>query len=77
MIIQLKLQGPLQKYGKSAGMFEYETAAKTCSLDELLQDLGIPASSVSFITVNGLKKEWHCLLKGGETVVIYPRVAGG
>ncbi len=46
-------------------------------MNELLHELGIPASSVSFITVNGLKRDWHYPLKGGEAIVVYPRVAGG
>ena len=77
MQVRLQLQGPLQKYGKTPGFFELETAAETCTLKELLRQLGVSDKSVAFASVNGLKTELDCLLRGGETIVVYPRVAGG
>ncbi|MEW5785783.1 MAG: MoaD/ThiS family protein [Bacillota bacterium] len=77
MIIRLQLQGPLQKYGNTPGFFEYETAVKECTLEELLRQLGLPVPSIALITVNGLKSDLSRLLEGGDTVVVFPRVAGG
>jgi molybdopterin converting factor small subunit len=77
MKVQVQLRGPLQKYGKSAGYFEWETAAETCIVEQLISELGLPASAISFVSVNGTKESLSYLLKGGERVVVYPQVAGG
>jgi hypothetical protein len=73
----VQLQGPLAKYARGPAFFEWETTAETCMIKELLLQLGIPASSVAFVSVDGSKQNSEYLLKGGERVVVYPRVAGG
>jgi hypothetical protein len=77
MQVTLKLQGPLKKYGNGQESLVWETAAESCAVEELLSGLGIPASSVSFISVDGVKVNFSRLLKGGEQVTVYPRVIGG
>ncbi len=77
MKVQVRLRGPLQKYGKSAEFFEWETTAENCTVDHMISELGVPASAISFVSVNGSKQSLSCLLKGGEQVVVYPQVAGG
>lgn len=77
MKLKLLLRGPLKKYGPGDDYFDYEIDADSCTTGELLQNLGIAASSVSFIQVNGKKAEPEALLKGGETLIINPRVVGG
>lgn len=77
MKIQLKLHGPLQKYGKSAGYFELDIKAKTCMISELIAEIGVPASAISFVSVNGIKQGLHFMLQGGEKITVYPHVVGG
>ena len=77
MKVQLKLHGPLQKYGKNAGYFELEIAAKTCMISELITEAGVPASAISFVSVNGTKQSLNFTLKGGEQITIYSHVVGG
>lgn len=77
IIVKLQLRGPLKKYGQGNGIFEYEIAADSCTTSDLLQKLNIPASSVSFIQVDGNKADLDAILEGGEEVVVNPRVAGG
>jgi hypothetical protein len=77
MKVQLKLHGPLQKYGKSAGYFELEIAAKTCMISELISETGVPVSAISFVSVNGTKQGMNFMLKGGEKITVYSHVVGG
>ena len=77
MQVTLKLQGPLKKYGPDQDILIWETAADKYTIKELLTELGVPAASVSFVSVDGIKVSLHSVLKGGEQVVVYPRVIGG
>lgn len=77
MKISLQLKGPLKKYGPGEENFSYQLATDQCSLIEIADQLKMPASSVSFVTVNDLKTELQTKVTGGEKVVFYPRVAGG
>ncbi len=77
MKVQVRLRGPLRKYGKSADFFDWETTAETCTVEQLIAELGLPASAISFVSVNGSKESFGHLMKDGEQVVIYPQVAGG
>ena len=77
MEIILQLKGPLKKYGPSEENFTYQLPTRQLSLLDIADQLKMPASSVSFVTVNGLKTELHTKVTGGETIVFYPRVAGG
>jgi molybdopterin converting factor small subunit len=51
--------------------------SRQLSLLDIADQLKMPASSVSFVTVNDLKTELQTKVTGGEVVVFYPRVAGG
>jgi molybdopterin converting factor small subunit len=75
--ISLQLKGPLKKYGPGEELFELDLKRSVCTVRELTEQFGIPASSVSFITVNGSKEDPERLIEGGDLVVLYPRVAGG
>lgn len=77
MEIILQLKGPLKKYGPGEESFTYQLPARQLSLLEIADQLKMPASSVSFVTVNDLKTELQTKVTGGEVVVFYPRVAGG
>ena len=77
MRVRVRLQGPLQKYVNSPDFIEWESAAETCPVKELLAQLGVPASAVSIVSVDGSKQGLDYTLKGGENIVVYPQVAGG
>ena len=77
MEITLQLKGPLKKYGPGEEIFTYQLQTRQLSLLDLADQLKLPASSVSFVTVNDLKTELQTKVTGGETIVFYPRVAGG
>jgi molybdopterin converting factor small subunit len=75
--IILQLKGPLKKYGPGEKNFTYQLPSRQLSLLDIADQLKMPASSVSFVTVNDLKTELQTKVTGGEVVVFYPRVAGG
>lgn len=77
MTVKLQLKGPLKKYANNKDLVEVKLEATPCTLAELLQQFNIPASAISFITVNEQKKGLDAALNGGEAIVVYPRVAGG
>ncbi len=77
MKITLQLKGPLKKYGPGEEIFPYQLTADQCSLSEIADQLEIPASSISFVTVNSAKIDLQTKVTGGESIVFYPRVAGG
>ena len=77
MTVKLLLKGPLKKYtGTGEETVEIKLIVPV-TVSELLQQYSVPASAVSFITVNGEKKVVNTSLNGGEAIVVYPRVAGG
>lgn len=47
------------------------------TLGQLLQMLGIPAEYVSFITINGEKRDLDALVGPGDAVILFPYIAGG
>jgi molybdopterin converting factor small subunit len=75
--ITLQLKGPLKKYAAGKELFQLELDESDQTVSKLLQRFKIPTSSVSFIQVNGLKKELNHPIKGGDKVTVNPRVAGG
>lgn len=77
MEIYLQLKGPLKKYGPGEDTFSHPLPTKQLNLLDLADQLKMPASSISFVTVNGTKTELITKVTGGETVVFYPRVTGG
>ncbi len=77
MEITLQFKGPLKKYADGAELIKYELDKNDQTVSELLQKFKIPTSSVSFIQINGVKKDLNHPIKGGDTVTVNPRVAGG
>lgn len=77
MRVSLQLKGPLEKYGPEPGLFTVEAGAAPRTVQELLAGLGVPLSAVVFVTVNGVKRGLDYGLKGGERILVFPRVAGG
>ena len=74
--IKIRLYGSLYRYGKEDSWFDLELGARS-TLEDLLPALDLPASSVSFITVNGRKQQLTYELKSFDEVRIFPRVTGG
>lgn len=77
MKVMIQLRGPLKKYGSGEEFFEYSINEKACRVREIIEELNIPASSISFVSVDQKKTSIDKQLKGGEKIVVYPRVAGG
>jgi len=77
MAVEVKLRGPLKKYGPGSEAFAVTVSSDSCTVKELLTLLNIPPSSVSFVSLNDVKTGLDSLLKSDDRVVIYPRVAGG
>ena len=77
MKITLQLKGPLKKYADGTELMEFDFDENSQTVSELLQRFKIPTSSVSFVQVNGFKKELNHHIKGGDQVTVNPRVAGG
>lgn len=75
--ITLRLKGPLKKYGPGSEQFEFKNDSKLCTVHDVMQNLDIPTSSVSFIQIDDRKVDPETSLEGGEMITIYPRVSGG
>lgn len=77
MHITLELKGPLKKYGPDKKQFQVELKKKETTVKEIIDQLNVPASSISFILVAGRKAPLETILEGGEVVIVNPRVVGG
>jgi len=75
--ITLQLKGPLKKYADGSELIKFELDNNDQTVSKLLQKFRIPTSSVSFVQVNGNKIELNHPIKGGDTITVNPRVAGG
>jgi len=75
--ITLQLKGPLKKYADGSELIKFELDKNDQTVSKLLQMFKIPTTSVSFVQVNGNKIELNHPIKGGDTVTVNPRVAGG
>lgn len=77
MEVLIQLRGPLKKYGPGDDSFTHSIEEGSCTLYDVLVHLKIPTSSVSFIQVDDKKTDLETVLKGGEVIILYPRVSGG
>lgn len=75
MPISIRLYGPLEKYAAQPGLHQMEIIYG--SLEQLLVQLRVPSSSVSFIVVNGVKRELEYIIKESDEVKVFSHVAGG
>jgi hypothetical protein len=66
--VKITLRGPLKKYadGREPLIVELKDGEQT--VRDLAAQLKIPASSISFIQINGSKSEIDTVLNGGETL---------
>ncbi len=77
MKVKILLRGPLQKYGNGKRIVEVHLERSNVTVRDTIEQLNIPLSAVSFILINGEKKNLETALQGGEVVTVHPRVAGG
>lgn len=77
MKVTLQLKGPLKKYSNDTDPYEMQIDRDSITVQELMKILKIPSSSISFILVDGSKAEFDTELRGGEVIIVNPRVAGG
>lgn len=77
MQVNITLRGPLKKYAGGREPLIVELNDRDNTVRDVAAQLNIPASSISFIQINGNKSDIDTVLKGGEALVFNPRVAGG
>ncbi|WP_034629818.1 MoaD/ThiS family protein [Desulfotruncus alcoholivorax] len=51
--------------------------AGPATVRELVAFLGIPGEYISFVTVNGEKKDWASPLGPGDKIILFPYITGG
>jgi len=74
MKIEVRLFAGLRKYADRNDRIELEDGKK---VNDLLERLGIPPSKVAIILVNGRHAGQDQPLHAGETVSLFPAIAGG
>jgi len=74
MKVEIKLFASLRKY--SLPPEEMELAEGT-TVGNLLKRIGIPPSEVAVALVNGRHAENELALNDGETIALFPPIAGG
>jgi len=73
--ISIKLFASLNRYTPDTAD-NYPVRAGT-TVRDLIDQLGVPATEVKLIFVNGVKGDLASALNGGERVGIFPPVGGG
>ena len=73
--IHIKLFATLRKYLPEAP--ETYPIESGISVEELIEQLGIPVKAVKLVFINSVKSELASRLNGGETVGLFPPVGGG
>jgi len=74
MEVEIKLFASLQKFMPNAEKVELDN---NCTVLNLLEKIGINSSEVAIILVNGRHVDLDQRLHEGETVAIFPPIAGG
>jgi sulfur carrier protein ThiS len=74
MKLEIKLFASLQKFMPNAQKVELND---NCTVLELLDKIGINSSEVAITLVNGRHVQLDQKLHDGETVAIFPPIAGG
>lgn len=77
--VEIDFRGPLVRYGKEDGMpLRYKLPVdKEVTVQEMLNDLAVPLRHVGLVSVNGLKAGRSSLLREGDSITVFPVVAGG
>jgi molybdopterin converting factor small subunit len=74
MKLEIKLFASLQKFMPKVEKIELDD---NCTVLELLEKIGINSSEVAITLVNGRHVQLDQTLHDGETVAIFPPIAGG
>jgi molybdopterin converting factor small subunit len=74
MKVEIKLFASLQKFMPNAEKVELDD---NCTVLDLLEKIGINSSEVAITLVNGRHVDLDQRLHEGETVAIFPPIAGG
>ena len=74
MKLEIKLFASLQKFMPNAEKIKLDD---NCTVIELLEKIGINSSEVAITLVNGRHVQLDQTLHDGETVAIFPPIAGG
>ena len=74
MKLEIKLFASLQKFMPHAEKVELDDH---CTVKELLEKIGINSSEVAITLVNGRQVKLDQTLHDGETIAIFPPIAGG
>lgn len=74
MKVEIKLFASLQKFMPNAEKVELD---KNCTVLDLLEKIGINSSEVAITLVNGRHAKLDQTLHDGETIAIFPPIAGG
>jgi molybdopterin converting factor small subunit len=74
MELEIRLFASLQKFMPNVEEVELDD---NCTVLELLEKIGINSSEVAITLVNGRHAELEQRLHDGETVAIFPPIAGG
>ena len=74
MKVELKLFASLRKYGPAQEEIEL---AEGATVGDLLERLGVPPSEVAIALVNGRHAHNELPLCDGETLALFPPIAGG
>ena len=74
MEIQIRLFAGLREYARHGDKVELEDGKEVL---DLIERLGIPPEKVAIILVNGRHAREHQRLHNGETVSLFPAIAGG
>jgi molybdopterin converting factor small subunit len=77
VVIILQFKGPLKKYCGGKELTEMVIEEEQPTVLSVLKKTTIPTSSISFFLVNNHKVDLDYILKGGDTLTLNPRVAGG
>ena len=79
MTITVKLFASLGKYlpPGSQGRTATLTVADGATVGSVLAALGVPQAAAHLIMVNGAHRTWDTPLADGDTLTVFPPVAGG
>ena len=74
MTVTLKLKSGLEKYTRS-NTIEHEMHCERTLID-ILKEIDFPEEKAGIVLIDGKLGNKHCLLRGGETVKIFPQTIG-
>jgi len=74
MKVEIRLFASLRKYGLPQEEMEL---AEGTTVGNLLEKIGIPPSEVAITLVNGRHAQEELPLNDGETLALFPPIAGG